>query len=130
MHDPNISRRALAAGLALAPVAGLPALAGVPLSDPLAQAIERHRIAREASNAYRGGDDETADRLADAEFDARADLAALPVSSFEELFVKLRYLLEAEKSAWRGQMIGGSFDLSEKFGAVCFALDLHFNPEA
>lgn len=43
----QISRRALAAGLALAPVAGLPALAGAvpttPHVDPIIAAIERHR---------------------------------------------------------------------------------------
>jgi hypothetical protein len=40
MHDLNISRRALAAGLALAPVAGLPALAGaVSADDPVFAAL-------------------------------------------------------------------------------------------
>jgi hypothetical protein len=43
----HISRRALAAGLALAPVVGLPALAGaiptVPHVDPIIAAIARHR---------------------------------------------------------------------------------------
>jgi hypothetical protein len=127
----QISRRAIAAGLALAPVATLPTIAaGATISDALAQAIKRHRAARETSNAYRGGDDEIVDRLALAEFDARADLAALPVSTTEELFAKLRYLLEVEKSAWRGWMIEGDFDLADKFGAICFALDLHLNAEA
>ena len=99
------------------------------LSDALRQAIERHRAASDACEACRGDDDEI-NCLADAEFDARADLAALPASSTEELFAKLRYLLEVEKSAWRGLMIGGDFDLSDKFGSICFALDLHLNPEA
>ncbi len=131
MKTQPISRRSIAAGLALAPIAALPALAGAPMSSAaLAQAIERHRAARKASDAYSGDDDETVDRLALAEFDARADLAALPVSTTEELFAKLRYLLEVEKSAWPGLMIGGDFDLSEKFGSICFALDLHLNPEA
>ncbi len=99
------------------------------MSDALSQAIERHRAASETCEACRGDDDEI-DRLSDAEFDARADLAALPVSSTEELFAKLRYLLEVEKSEWWGSMIGGKFDLSDKFGSICFALDLHLNPEA
>jgi hypothetical protein len=45
MHSPNISRRALAAGLALAPVAGLPALAGAGSGDdPVFAALaERNR---------------------------------------------------------------------------------------
>ena len=105
------------------------AIARAPVSNALSRAIERHRAANDACEACRG-DDETIDRLSDAEFDARADLAALPVSSTEELFAKLRYLLEVEKSAWRGLMIGGDFDLSDKFGSVCLALDLHLNPEA
>jgi hypothetical protein len=46
MKSPNISRRALAAGLALAPVAGLPALAGAAQqADPILAAIERHNEA-------------------------------------------------------------------------------------
>ena len=121
----NISRRSAVSGAMLAPIAGLPALAGAPISDALAQAIERHRAAIEASDAYRGGDDKTVDRLADADYAASADLARLPVSTTEELFAKLRYLLEVEKSASDGFMIDGKFDLDEKFGAICFALDLH-----
>jgi hypothetical protein len=126
----NISRRSAVAGAMLAPIAGLPALAGAPISDALAQAIDRHRAAREASDAYRGADDETVDRLADADYAARADLARLPVSTTEELFAKLCYLLETEKSAWHGFLIEGKFDLDDKFGAICFALDLHLNGEA
>jgi hypothetical protein len=131
MKTKPISRRALAAGLALAPVAGFPALAGAPiLSDALAQAIDRHKAARDASDAYHGGDDGTVDRLADADFAARAVLAALPVSTTEELFAKLRYLIQVEKIAWGGWMIDGNFDLDDKFGAICFAIDLHLNAEA
>jgi hypothetical protein len=49
MQSPNISRRALAAGLALAPVAGLPALAGaVSADDPVFVAIELHKAAHRA----------------------------------------------------------------------------------
>jgi hypothetical protein len=42
MKSPNISRRAIAAGLALAPVAGLPALAGaVSVDDPIISALAK-----------------------------------------------------------------------------------------
>jgi hypothetical protein len=126
----NISRRSVVAGAMLAPIAGLPALAGAPISDALAQAIERHRSARDAFDAYSGGYDETIDRLADADFAALADLAALPVSTTEELFAKLRYLLEVRKGAWSGFLIDGKFDLDDKSGAILFALDLHLNGEA
>ncbi len=47
MKTQSLSRRAIAAGLALAPVAGLPASAGAVLTtldpDPIIAAIERHR---------------------------------------------------------------------------------------
>jgi hypothetical protein len=45
----HTTRRAVMAGLAAAPVVGLPAVAGAvsaaPMSDALAQAIERHKAA-------------------------------------------------------------------------------------
>lgn len=43
MTTQTISRRSLAAGLALAPIAGLPALAAAPEPDPIFAAIDRHR---------------------------------------------------------------------------------------
>ena len=52
MESPNISRRALAAGLALAPVAGLPALAGaVSADDPVFIALADHNRALAAYEA-------------------------------------------------------------------------------
>jgi hypothetical protein len=54
----NISRRSLAAGLALAPLAGLPALAGVVAADPALEAVAKYerlhaveKAAWEASSA-------------------------------------------------------------------------------
>ena len=52
MQSPNISRRTLAAGLALAPVAGLPALAGAAtIDDPVFIALADHNRALAAYEA-------------------------------------------------------------------------------
>jgi hypothetical protein len=52
MKSPNISRRALAAGLALAPVAGLPALAGaLSVDDPILAALAEYKRRYSVSTA-------------------------------------------------------------------------------
>jgi hypothetical protein len=52
MHDLNISRRSLAAGLALAPVAGLPALTGAAsIDEPVFVALAEHNRALAAYDA-------------------------------------------------------------------------------
>ena len=117
----HISRRALAAGLALAPVAGLPALAGALISDALAKAIERHRVAI-AAFAICGDRDAAIDAAGDAERAARWELATLPCESVEEFLAKLRYLLEDERRAC------GEIAFFEDYGCVVVAVDAHLNP--
>jgi hypothetical protein len=125
MKTQPISRRALAAGLALAPVAGLPALAGAnsaaPISDALAQAIERHRAALVAFDTC-GDNDAEIDATGATERAARWELATLPCESLEDFFGKLRYLLEEECGVCDG------IDFFENYGSVVVEVDAHFNP--
>jgi hypothetical protein len=128
MKTQPISRRSLAAGLALAPVATFPVVAGAgpsaPLSTALAQAIERHRAANAAVNVPFGEED-VPEHLIEAETEALWDLANAPSANDGELLAKLRYLVAYEKSIAMGQV----FDMS-LHGSLAIALDLHFNPEA
>jgi hypothetical protein len=124
MKTQQISRRALAAGLALAPVAGVPAIAGAPISGALARAMERHRAADAIVEAHSGPEDVPA-HLVDAETEALWELAITPCANDRELLVKLGYLLAHEKTC----TAGGVFYLSNH-GSLPIALDLHFNPEA
>jgi hypothetical protein len=63
MKTQSISRRALAAGLALAPVAGLPALAGAAsVDDPILAALDELR----RSKAHIKGLDEAVEKAHDA----------------------------------------------------------------
>jgi len=121
------TRRAFAAGLALAPAVALPAVAGAmgapPLSGGLAQAIARHKVAFAAFIACHGPEDIPED-INDADSEAIEAVALAPCASDAELLVKLRYLLAYEKYLWRAP------DIREQFGPVVVAVDLHFNPEA
>jgi hypothetical protein len=121
MKTQPISRRALAAGLVLAPVAGLPAIAGAPISEALAKAIERHRAAI-AAFAICGDRDAAIDAAGVAERAARWELATLPCESVEGFLAKLRYLLEDERRAC------GEIAFFEDYGCVVVAVDAHLNP--
>ena len=71
------TRRAIVAGIATAPLGGLPAGAGVPLSDALSQAINSHRAAKRVVDSYKRADDEEIfARLVDAETKTLNELAA------------------------------------------------------
>jgi hypothetical protein len=123
----NISRRSLAAGLALAPVAGLPALAGAvsgaPMSEGLTLAIKRHKAACAIMESHYGPTD-LPDDICDAESEAAKAVALFPVANDAELLTKLRYLLTYESKLW------GAPTPSDQFGLVAVAANLHFNPEA
>ncbi len=120
----QISRRVVAAGLVLAPVAGIPAVAGAPISDALAGAMERHRAANAIVEAHLGPED-VPEHLVDAETEALWELAITPCANDRELLVKLGYLLAHEKAC----TAGGVFSLSSH-GSLPIALDFHFNPQA
>jgi hypothetical protein len=120
----NTTRRTILAGLAAAPVAGLPVVAGVaPLSEPLAVAMERHRAAQAAVDAACGHGDLPED-VCDREAAALYALAIAPCANDSELIVKLRYLLTCEKRCALDQ----TFDMSSD-GSLPIALEAHFNPE-
>ena len=136
--DPS-RRRFLAAGSAvtvfaslrsaIAQAEGEKALAGAvsaaPISDALAQAIERHRAAWAAYDAGYDEDNEDAfDALVSAADGPLADLVAVPCANDAELLAKLRYLHAYEKSLIRGR----PFDIADH-GSIPVALDVHFNPE-
>jgi hypothetical protein len=112
------TRRAILAGLAAAPVAGLPALAEE--NGALAEAIERHRAAYAAFSAYNGTDDEIIGRLSDRESDA-IDIVALSPCDERGFLEKLRYLLDRHK-----RVFGKDFEFVES-PSVMLALDLRFN---
>jgi hypothetical protein len=117
------TRRAVMAGLAAAPVAGLPALAQVVAQpDPIFAAIERHKAAQAAYDACDGDDDETSNRLFLEEFDARNALAETPCASVSELLAKLKYLLEHES-----RVEGRRPDERDDFGSILVAIDIHLN---
>jgi hypothetical protein len=118
---PQHTRRALVAGLALAPIAGLPAVAGAPMSQALAQAIQRHKAALAAFD-FIGDTDAEVDAAGDVARAALFDLATLSCVSDAELIQKLRYLIEYERECLEEPSF---FDA---FGPV--AVDLHLNPEA
>ncbi len=84
------SRRAVVAGLAAAPVAGLPAIAGAavysaPLSKELAAALERHKPAYAPVEAHCGTNEDIPDDVSDSEIDALWELAIAPCTSDAEL---------------------------------------------
>jgi hypothetical protein len=137
--DPS-RRRFLAAGsavtvfaslrAAIAQAEGDKALAGavstVPLSEALAQAIERHRAAWAAYEAGYDEDNEDAfSALVSAADGPLADLVAASCANDSELLAKLRYLHSYEKSLIRGR----PFDIADH-GSIPAALDVHFNAEA
>jgi hypothetical protein len=113
------TRRAILAGLAAAPVAGLPALAEV--NSALAEAIERHRAAYAALSACDGPDDAVGE-LSDIEATA-IDAVALTQCDEKGFIRKLEYLLERHKGIFGADFI---FDESP---SIMLALDLHFNLE-
>ena len=124
---PQHTRRALCAGLTLAPVAGLPAVAGAvsaaPMSDALAQAIERHRVAHAAIESHTGPEDIPL-HIMDVEGDALAALVETPCANDAELLQKMRYLVAYERynKRWR------PFSIRED-EAIAAALDEHFQTQ-
>jgi hypothetical protein len=58
----------------------------------LSQAIERHKAAQAAIDAFRDDPDGYPEHLGTAEFDATDDLAEMPCASDAEFIEKLRYL--------------------------------------
>ena len=127
MNPNETTRRALVAGLALASIAGVPALAGAtPMSEALARAIERHRAAQAAYDAWPDrSDDENLNRFCIAAGDALSDLAETPCANDAEFLTKLRYLLAAEMHVIGEAPIG-----NQEYGSPLKAAYLHFNPEA
>lgn len=127
MTTNETTRRTLVAGLAVAPLAGVPAIAGAvsaaPMSEPLAKAIERHKVAQAAMEAAYGPED-LSRHLCDAETAALDELAETPCLSDAEFMEKLRYLLRHETAVW------GEPNMRHDFGSVLVALDTHFNSEA
>jgi hypothetical protein len=102
------------------------AASAAPLSEALAQAIERHRVAWAAYEAGYDPDDEDAfDALVSAADGPLADLVATPCANDFDLLAKLRYLHAYEKSLIRGRL----FDIADH-GSIPAALDVHFNSEA
>ncbi len=105
------TRRAALAGLAAAPVAGLPAIAGAaPLSESLAGAIERHKAAdlafQKAENlalAANAADFEEIiaapyfKALSDAQWQTLEELATTPFANESEFVEKLKYLFALEQ---------------------------------
>jgi hypothetical protein len=123
--EQSTSRRAVLAGLAAVPVAGLPAIADAapaPLSPALAEAIERHKAARAAVQALYGPEDLPND-VCQAEIAASEALAIAPCASDGELIEKLRYLLAYEKRLWSGPHI------DHPYGLLATALYQHLNPK-
>ncbi|WP_292532275.1 hypothetical protein [Methylocystis sp.] len=117
------TRRAVMAGLAAAPVAGLPAIAGAaPISEALAGAIERHKAAHLAYRSKPSPDYKTVDALYFALVAAWDELSLAPCASDAELLVKLKYLFRFECD-----FLGCRPELSDEFGNVLRALDLHLN---
>jgi hypothetical protein len=129
MNQKATTRRAILAGLAAAPVAGLPALAGAasaPFSPQLAAVIERHKVARAAMDAHPGEED-LPDHLTDAEGEALDALARTPCANDSEFAAKLRYLLADHRKSY-GPSWGDRWkDIGAR--AIMTALDLHLNPE-
>ena len=127
----STSRRTLltagAAAIGATAVAA-PVMAGAPpLSNALAQAIERHKVAQAAidtaiAKGYGGDLGDIPEHLCDAEFEARIDVAELPAATDAELLRKLRHLFDRECRAW-----GDNWDASAMFGSVLVTMDLHFN---
>lgn len=113
------TRRAILAGLAAAPVAGLPALAEE--DGALAEAIERHRAAYAAFDACDGPDEAIAE-LSDIE-SAAIDAVALAPCEEAGFLKKLSYLLERHKNIW-----GADFVFYES-PSIMLALDMHFSRE-
>ena len=117
MKTQPISRRALAAGLALAPIAGLPALAGaaptVPHADPIIAAIARHRelwlafevacnrtdsvLADEQGREVTQEDEDVYAETRDAEEIAMDNLLATPPTTKAGARAALEYLLHYDR---------------------------------
>lgn len=119
------TRRAFAAGLALAPAAALPAVAGERKPPAFADAIERHRkLYAEWSAACGRNDEPEMNRLCDATNAVLREIIEAPCVDDAELLVKLRYLVEAERRLSRAKPEGGG-----DWECVAQAAFRHFYPE-
>jgi hypothetical protein len=86
----------------------------------LAQAIERHKAAQAAIDAFRDDPDGYPEHLGTAEFDAIDDLAEMPCASDAEFIEKLRYLHAYETRTF------GAPTGHHEFRSVVLAVDCHF----
>ena len=112
---------------AIAQTEGGNAVAGsAPMSEALAQAIERHKAALAAVNMC-GDSDAEIDAACEIERQALSEIVLTPCASDSELMSKLRYLIAYEcRNGW--PIIAEQ--LFEDFGSIVVAVDAHLNPEA
>ena len=103
----HTTRRAIMAGVAAAPVVGLPAVAGAvsaaPMSDALAQAIERHKAAWAAFSAFdakTAEQEEESTRLSRLDNQTLMALAETPCTSDAEFVAKLEYMVARHDGLW------------------------------
>ncbi|MGJ0454181.1 MAG: hypothetical protein ACR65T_13280 [Methylocystis sp.] len=108
-HTP--SRRDMLAGLAAAPVAGLPAIAGVVAeADPIFAAIEKHQCAYAAFNQSEEGPDQ--DAACSVYFDADIDLYSTKPTTPAGAAKFLRFIADfldeddIVNDNWVGDMVG------------------------
>ncbi|MGJ0453463.1 MAG: hypothetical protein ACR65T_09600 [Methylocystis sp.] len=105
------TRRAIMAGLAAAPVAGLPAIAGVVAeADPIFAAIEKHQRAYAAFNQSEEGPDQ--DTACSVYFDANIDLYSTKPTTPAGAAKFLRFIADfldeddTVNDNWVGDLIG------------------------
>ncbi|NUJ81432.1 hypothetical protein HUN39_15645 [Methylocystis sp. FS] len=107
------TRRAVMAGLAAAPVAGLPAIAGgATEADPIFAAIEKYQRAYAAFNQSEEGPDQDAacSVYFDAEIDLHSTKPTTPAGAAKFLRFIANFLDEDDvvNDNWVGDMIGDS----------------------
>jgi hypothetical protein len=88
--------------------------------SPLAQAIERHKAAQAAIDAFADTEDGYPKHLGEAEFDAIDELAETPCASDAEFLEKLRYLHAYETRTF------GAPTGNHEFRSIVLAVDRHF----
>ena len=92
-----------------------------PLPKPLG-AIKPPHAAVSAAEIMPG---DIPSQLLEAEFETLRALAETQCSNNADHFAKLRYLLDYES-----HLEGRAPDMSDDFGSVLVAIDMHLNPEA
>ncbi|HEY8125389.1 MAG TPA: hypothetical protein VIF88_08225 [Methylocystis sp.] len=114
-HD--ATRRAVIAGLAAAPVAGLPALADAAVSTPLIEAMQRQASAW--ADWMNAGDDFAMDAANGPADSALWELAETPCATDADFFAKIRQMLACHDS-----LHGEDADATE-CPAILAAIRLH-----